>query len=89
MVLGINQSFLSYKIAARTPLLPSRITAYKALGGGWQIRTGKDFVPEARQQQMRERTDWGELIPGDKLPEALPKPPPTGTAQPLFNKPEW
>lgn len=65
------------------------VSTYKALGGGWQIRAGKDFVPEARQEQMRERTDWGDLLPPPTLPDDLPEPPPTGTAQPLFNKPDW
>ncbi|UCG13568.1 MAG: hypothetical protein JSU72_03565 [Deltaproteobacteria bacterium] len=34
------------------------IAMYRALGGGSQIREDKDFVPEAIQQTMRERTDW-------------------------------
>ena len=65
------------------------MTTYKALGGGWQIRSGNDFVPEARQQQMQERTDWGGLVPAETLPADLPEPPPTGNDQPLFNKPDW
>ena len=73
----------------RGDIVLSLVSTYKALGGGWQIRAGKDFVPEARQEQMRERTDWGDLLPPETLPDDLPEPPPTGTAQPLFNKPEW
>jgi NodT family efflux transporter outer membrane factor (OMF) lipoprotein len=65
------------------------VSVYRALGGGWQIRAGNDFVPEARQERMRERTDWGNLIPADKLPDELPESPPTGEAQPLFNRPDW
>ena len=65
------------------------VAVYRALGGGWQMRAGNDFVPEARQERMRERTDWGDLIPAEKLPAGLPVPPPTGTEQPLFNKPDW
>jgi len=38
------------------------ISMYKALGGGWQIRSGQDFVPEEVQQEMAERTDWGDLL---------------------------
>jgi NodT family efflux transporter outer membrane factor (OMF) lipoprotein len=38
------------------------ISMYKALGGGWQLRVGKDFVPENIKQQMAERTDWGKLL---------------------------
>jgi hypothetical protein len=38
---------------------------------------------------MRERTDWGKLLPAEKLPDDLPEPPPTGQEQPLFNSPDW
>ena len=74
---------------ARGNIVFKLVTSCKALGGGWQIRAGQDFVPKARQEQMRKRTDWGDLIPAKKLPDELPEPPPTGTAQPLFNKPDW
>ena len=65
------------------------VSVYRALGGGWQIRAGQDFVPAQRQQQMRERTDWGDLLPATTIPEGLPEAPPTGEAQPLFNPPAW
>jgi NodT family efflux transporter outer membrane factor (OMF) lipoprotein len=65
------------------------VAVYRALGGGWQLRAGNDFVPEARQERMRERIDWGDLLPGEKLPDGLPESPPTGQAQPLFNPPDW
>jgi len=47
------------------------IALYKALGGGWETRTEKDFVDKPIQQQMHERTDWGKLLePGEQdLPE--------------------
>lgn len=38
------------------------ISLYKALGGGWQIRLGKDFVPPEVKETMEERTDWGNLL---------------------------
>ncbi len=38
------------------------IGMYQALGGGWQIRQGKEFVPAETRQEMMERTDWGELL---------------------------
>lgn len=40
---------------------------YKALGGGWQIREGKDFVPEEIREEMVKRTDWGGLLSAEKL----------------------
>jgi outer membrane protein TolC len=38
------------------------IAAYKALGGGWEIRAERDFVPEKIKNEMRTRTDWGDLL---------------------------
>jgi outer membrane protein TolC len=32
---------------------------YRALGGGWELRAGKDFVPPETAKQMRERVNWG------------------------------
>ncbi len=38
------------------------IAMYKALGGGWEIREDRDFVPEVTAQEMRSRTNWGDLL---------------------------
>jgi NodT family efflux transporter outer membrane factor (OMF) lipoprotein len=38
-------------------------SVYRALGGGWQIRADNEFVPAATADEMRRRTDWGELLP--------------------------
>ena len=46
------------------------IAMYKALGGGWEIREGKDFVPADIKETMRNRTDWGGLL----APEATDAP---------------
>jgi NodT family efflux transporter outer membrane factor (OMF) lipoprotein len=35
---------------------------YKALGGGWVDMPVDTIVPESTRQQMRERTQWGELL---------------------------
>jgi len=43
------------------------IALYKALGGGWQIRFGKGFVPEETKEEMRKRTNWGELLSEKRL----------------------
>ena len=42
--------------------LTSLVSAYRALGGGWQLREGKGFVDPSTIEEMRERTDWGELL---------------------------
>jgi NodT family efflux transporter outer membrane factor (OMF) lipoprotein len=38
------------------------IAMFKALGGGWQIREGKELVPEETRKQMQNRTYWGNLL---------------------------
>jgi NodT family efflux transporter outer membrane factor (OMF) lipoprotein len=88
-VLDSQQQLLTQQdqyTSAKGNIVLNLVATYKALGGGWQIRTGKDIVPEARQQKMRERTDWGELLPGEPLPGDLPAP---AGEQPLFSKPDW
>jgi len=46
------------------------IALYKALGGGWEVRKGNNFVPAKIRREMSERTDWGELLEtsSDKTP---------------------
>jgi NodT family efflux transporter outer membrane factor (OMF) lipoprotein len=51
---------------------------YRALGGGWQIRAENEFVPAATAEEMRRRTDWGELLP----PPGTPQPPAPGLPTP-------
>jgi NodT family efflux transporter outer membrane factor (OMF) lipoprotein len=43
------------------------IALYKAVGGGWETRTEKDFVPEAVKKVMQERTNWGDLMEPKQL----------------------
>jgi outer membrane protein TolC len=38
------------------------IGAYKALGGGWELRVGREFIPAAMVEEMRGRTNWGDII---------------------------
>ncbi len=38
------------------------IGLYKALGGGWQIRLGKEYLPQQIKEKMEKRTDWGEML---------------------------
>ena len=40
------------------------IAAYKALGGGWELRLGNEFIPEPMVRQMRGRTNWGNILEG-------------------------
>jgi NodT family efflux transporter outer membrane factor (OMF) lipoprotein len=54
----------------RGDVILNLVSLYKALGGGWQIRAGKDFVSKNNVEEMEKRTDWGDLI----QPKALETP---------------
>jgi len=56
------------------------IAVYRALGGGWELREGKTFLPADLTTSMGERTDWGGLLE----PAAVQ---PLGTRQLLT--PDW
>jgi outer membrane protein TolC len=43
------------------------IAMYKALGGGWQIREGQDFVSKDNMEQMEKRTNWGDLLESEAI----------------------
>ncbi|NHZ69932.1 MAG: efflux transporter outer membrane subunit, partial [Thermotogales bacterium] len=60
------------------------IALYKALGGGWEVRKGNDFVPADVRQDMSERTDWGNLLEtvNDKAPALEPD-------KDLWRSPDW
>ena len=65
------------------------IAAYRAMGGGWQLRTGHDFVPFETEREMANRTNWGTLLNPDLLkPKAAGLPAPSDTG-PLVRPPEW
>ncbi len=57
------------------------IAVYKAIGGGWEIRRGHEFVPLEIREEMQERTSWGDL-----LETAAQKPKPVGI---LPGWPDW
>jgi NodT family efflux transporter outer membrane factor (OMF) lipoprotein len=47
---------------ARGRVLNSLVSIYRALGGGWQLREGNGYVDPDTLNEMRERTNWGELL---------------------------
>jgi NodT family efflux transporter outer membrane factor (OMF) lipoprotein len=49
-------------VATRGSVALNLVALYKALGGGWELRLGKDFVPEEAKRQMLERTSWGKML---------------------------
>ena len=70
--------------ATRGEVARNLIAMYKALGGGWELRKGNAFVPEETTEQMRQRTDWGELLE----PGATDVPPPAEAGETLW-RPDW
>jgi NodT family efflux transporter outer membrane factor (OMF) lipoprotein len=66
------------------------IATYRALGGGWQIRENGYFVDAKTNEQMRARTNWGNVLPPAASPQpetpGLPSPADVG---PTIRLPEW
>jgi hypothetical protein len=48
------------------------------------MRAGQDFVPGDIKAEMKERTNWGDLLSPDKLEY-----PPAEEIDHLFNRPDW
>ena len=64
-VLDTNRTLAAQQDAyaqTRGNIATNLIAMYKALGGGWEVRSGTDFVPEDVRRKMSERTDWGKLL---------------------------
>jgi NodT family efflux transporter outer membrane factor (OMF) lipoprotein len=52
------------------------VAVYKGIGGGWELREGKELIPQEVQKRMKDRTDWW-FLRGGKFLETrdLPSPP--------------
>ncbi len=49
------------------------ISIYRSLGGGWEIRNGGDVISNDVKAQMRQRTNWGQMLkPEQHLPKVSP-----------------
>jgi len=86
-VLTAQQSLLSEQDNLATTLgdiSRNLIGVFRALGGGWQLREGQDFVSEATKAEMAKRTYWGRL-----LTPAAHLPPPPGERKTLIRLPDW
>ena len=56
---------LIYKTSGLANLAQGAIATYRALGGGWETRVGHEFVPQETIDQMRARTNWGDILSPD------------------------
>ncbi|MEJ2730979.1 MAG: TolC family protein [Deltaproteobacteria bacterium] len=83
-----SQRFLSDQqdgwTATRGDVILNLIAMYKALGGGWQIREGQNFVSKDNLEEMERRTNWGDLLE----PEALVTPASAAERQ-QWRRPDW
>jgi len=62
----------------------SLVGIYKALGGGWQLRSGNEFVTQDIIKEMEERTNWGNLLSPDELNY-----PPSQEVRSIFHTPDF
>jgi NodT family efflux transporter outer membrane factor (OMF) lipoprotein len=49
-------------VATRGSEVINVLALYKALGGGWELRDGADFVSDETKKQLKDRTYWGGLL---------------------------
>ena len=47
---------------ARGSVVLNLIAAYKALGGGWEVRSGLELLAPETEAELRELDDWGDLL---------------------------
>lgn len=52
-------------VVARADIALGAVRAYRALGGGWEIREGHEFVDQETIDQMTKTTSWGEVLAPD------------------------
>jgi len=62
----------------------SLVGVYRALGGGWELREGKELVPSDVTEEMAKRTNWGGL-----LAPAAYNPPISGGSESTVRTPDW
>lgn len=85
-VLVAQQNLLSVQdslAVAQGNIALNLVGLYKALGGGWEIREGRPFVPQDDAAAMAERVNWGGLL--EENPERLVEP----ARQEDRLKPDW
>lgn len=92
-VLTAQQELLTQQnnFAVSTGDIPSGLVqVYRALGGGWEIRAGDDFVPAEVRAEMARRTDWGNVLtPVNLLEPPGPVLPTPANVSPRVRPPEF
>jgi outer membrane protein TolC len=73
-VLTTQQALVSEQdrlVSTRGTVSLNLVAMYKALGGGWELRVGKDFAPQETKQQMIERTSWDGMLTTEEQTQDL------------------
>ena len=86
-VLTAQQALLSEQdnlAATLGNISSSMVGVYRALGGGWEIREGKELVPPDVKEAMSKRTNWGGL-----LAPAAYNPSPSAERESGVRLPDW
>ncbi len=86
-VLVAQQSLLNVQDNLATTLgniASNLVGVYRALGGGWEVREGKEFIPSEIREEMAKRTHWGKL-----LAPASYNPLPSEEPKSLIRLPDW
>ena len=86
-VLTAQQALLSEQDSLAVTLgniSSSLVGVYRALGGGWEVREGKDLVPPEVKEAMARRTNWGGL-----LAPASYNPSPSAEPESGLRLPDW
>jgi NodT family efflux transporter outer membrane factor (OMF) lipoprotein len=60
------------------------VSLYRALGGGWEIRAGKDFIPASLKEEMENRTNWDGMLKPKETQY-----PPSQQVRSIFHRPDW
>lgn len=88
-VLNTQQSLVAQQdqsTTVRGDIARYLVDMYRALGGGWQLREGKDFVPDSIKEVMKKRTNWGGLLTPDEQETAVP---PRTMPDDSYRWPDW
>ena len=86
-VLTAEQQLLTQQdsLAITAGQIPTNLVAtYRAMGGGWQIRLGKSFIPPQTVEAMTTRTNWGKLLDYEVQVPPVPVPRPAEPRLPVF-----
>lgn len=52
-------------VASRASIALGAVRTYRAIGGGWEIRAGREFIDADTADRMRETTSWGNVLSAD------------------------